>query len=179
MGQLYASVYNDDLNQLKSITEEQIAQIKSFVKKYGFEDSEIEVISSITDRHKDYVGDIKYRPVERYSSNFQIKILTNKTKELYNLQKNLGKLLDESGVLLDSNYFNYDYNDLSSVKPEMITEATVSARESADRFAQDSNSKIGKIKYANQGYFSIDPIEGVEPYILKVRVVVSVEFYLD
>lgn len=87
--------------------------------------------------------------------------------------------MDESGVLLDSNYFNYDYNDLSSVKPEMITEATVSARESADRFAQDSNSKIGKIKYANQGYFSIDPIEGVEPYILKVRVVVSVEFYLD
>lgn len=179
VGQLFASVYNDDLNQLKSITEEQIAQIKSFVKKYGFEDSEIEVISSITDRHKDYVGDIKYRPVERYSSNFQVKILTNKTKELYNLQKNLGKLLDESGVLLDSNYFNYDYNDLSSVKPEMITEATVSARESADRFAQDSNSKIGKIKYANQGYFSIDPIEGVEPYILKVRVVVSVEFYLD
>ena len=179
VGQLFASVYNDDLNQLKSISEEQIAQIKSFVKKYGFEDSEIEIICSITDRHKDYVGDIKYRPVERYSSNFQVKILTNKTKELYNLQKNLGKLLDESGILLDSNYFNYDYNDLSSVKPEMITEATVSARESADRFAQDSNSKIGKIKYANQGYFSIDPIEGVEPYILKVRVVVSVEFYLD
>lgn len=179
VGHLSASNYNDDLAVLKSTTENQIEQIKNFVKKFGFEDSEIEVFCNINDRHKDYVGDIKYRPVERYSSNFTIKIYTNKVKELYELQSKQNLILDECGILLDSYYYNYDFKELNSIKPEMITEATVIARESADRFAQDSDSKIGKIKYANQGYFSIDPIEGVEPYKLNVRVVVSVEFYLD
>ena len=34
VGQLYASVYNDDLNQLKSITGEQIAQIKNRINEF-------------------------------------------------------------------------------------------------------------------------------------------------
>ncbi|MED7853020.1 hypothetical protein VWN94_10145, partial [Campylobacter coli] len=41
------------------------------------------------------------------------------------------------------------------IKPQMIEEATLNARNAAIKFAQDSNSHLGKIKKASQGQFSI------------------------
>lgn len=78
----------------------------------------------------------------------------------------------------------------------MITEATRNARTAADRFAQDSGSKVGSIRQANQGVFSIVAADqgggdsGGEPgggadfaadsSLMKVvRVVTSVQYYLD
>ncbi len=75
----------------------------------------------------------------------------------------------------------------------MITEATRNARAAADRFASDSGSKVGSIRQANQGVFSILPADqgsdtgepGFGPadssmiMMKTVRVVTSVEYYLD
>lgn len=60
----------------------------------------------------------------------------------------------------------------------MIEEATKGAREAAEKFAKDSNSKIGKIKNARQGQFSIENRDSNTPYIKKVRVVTYVNYYL-
>lgn len=176
---LYLSVQGDNLSEVKENSNNQVNTIKSFIKKFGFEDKDIEVRTEIADRHKDYVGEIIYRPVERYSSMTYMVIYTKKVKELYELQSNLSSIIDEYGILLDNSNFDYQYNDLDSIKPQMLTEATASARKSAEQFAIDSNSKTGKIKSANQGYFSIEPEQGELPYILKVRVVVTAEFYLN
>ena len=90
----------------------------------------------------------------------------------------------------------YNFIGLNSVKPDMITEATRNARAAADRFASDSGSKVGSIRQANQGVFSISPAnsgsEAGEPgeygfegfnadsSIMKtVRVVTSVQYYLN
>lgn len=73
----------------------------------------------------------------------------------------------------------------------MITEATRNARAAADRFASDSGSKVGAIRQANQGVFSIlaadqgsatgeggDMSFGADASLLKtVRVVTTVEYY--
>jgi hypothetical protein len=70
----------------------------------------------------------------------------------------------------------------------MITDATRNARAAADRFAADSGSKVGSIRQANQGGFTILPADqgsdggegGENPYaadssLMKtVRVVTSV-----
>jgi hypothetical protein len=77
----------------------------------------------------------------------------------------------------------------------MITEATRNARAAADRFALDSGSKVGSIRQANQGVFSIlaaDPENGFsddvgsgnsansDSSLMKtVRVVTSVQYYLE
>jgi hypothetical protein len=78
----------------------------------------------------------------------------------------------------------------------MITEATRNARASADRFAADSGSKVGSIRQANQGVFSILPADqagdageggeggyaqyGGDTSIMKtVRVVTTVQYYLE
>jgi hypothetical protein len=70
------------------------------------------------------------------------------------------------------------FEGLNAIKPEMIEEATKNAREVAVKFAKDSESKLGKIKSANQGTFSIEDRDSNTPYIKKVRVVTNVTYYL-
>ena len=82
----------------------------------------------------------------------------------------------------------YSFTKLNALKPQMVAEATRDARKAAEQFAQDSGTGVGGIKSASQGYFSIDPRDGDQaqggygasdtPY-KKVRVVTTVEFYLD
>ena len=76
----------------------------------------------------------------------------------------------------------------------MISEATRNARAAADRFASDAGSKVGSIRSASQGVFSIlaadqassDPDDAgdagqtADNSLTKtVRVVTSVEYYLE
>jgi hypothetical protein len=84
---------------------------------------------------------------------------------------------------------------LNAIKPDMITEATRNARAAADRFALDSGSKVGAIRQANQGVFSILPADqgdasesgemaggsfAADSSLMKtVRVVTTVQYYLE
>ncbi len=61
----------------------------------------------------------------------------------------------------------------------MIEEATKNARATAEKFASDSDSKLGKIKNANQGQFSIVDRDSNTPDIKRVRVVTTVDYYLE
>ena len=63
-------------------------------------------------------------------------------------------------------------------KPAMIAEATQNARAVAEKFAADSKSSIGKIKSASQGQFTIEDRDKTTPYIKRIRVVSTVEYYL-
>lgn len=72
----------------------------------------------------------------------------------------------------------YSFAGLNDIKPKMIEEATRNARAAAMKFAQDSGSKLGKIKNASQGQFSISDRDENTPYIKNVRVVTTVNYYL-
>ena len=76
------------------------------------------------------------------------------------------------------NPVEFKYEGLNSIKPQMIEDATRNAREVAQKFAKDSGSRLGKIKTANQGTFSIENRDSNTPYIKRVRVVTSVTYYL-
>ena len=89
-------------------------------------------------------------------------------------------------VLEDGSGMSYTFTKLDEIKPEMVAEATKDARKSAEQFAKDSETNVGGIKSATQGYFSIESRDGDgggygvsdTPY-KKVRVVTTVDFYLD
>lgn len=72
----------------------------------------------------------------------------------------------------------YFFTKLNEVKPKMIEEATKNARASAEKFAKDSDSKLGKIKRANQGQFSISDRDANTPYIKTIRVVSTIDYLL-
>jgi hypothetical protein len=85
------------------------------------------------------------------------------------------------------------YTQLSAIKPSMITDATKNARAAADQFASDSGAKVGAIRRASQGLFSISDrdqaasgdAEGGHYYPRvsdpnkRVRVVVTIDYLLE
>lgn len=96
--------------------------------------------------------------------------------------------LVDSGVVLSSDYGpsgpTYLFNGLNDIKPDMIAEATASARKAAAQFARDANTELGGLRRANQGVFQIlarDQAPGVmeeQQPVKTVRVVATVEYYL-
>ena len=61
----------------------------------------------------------------------------------------------------------------------MIEQATREARIVAEKFAEDSDSELGKIKRASQGQFTISSRDNNNPHIKNVRVVSTIEYYLS
>lgn len=76
------------------------------------------------------------------------------------------------------NMTQYLFKGLNDIKPEMIEEATKNARAAAEKFAQDSGSKIGKISTASQGLFDITDRDQGTPEKKTVRVVTYVTYFL-
>jgi len=94
----------------------------------------------------------------------------------------VSQLAKQGIAIVQDNYetrIQYLFNGLNEIKPNMIQEATEKAREVAMKFAKDSQSKLGKIKTARQGQFSISDRDSNTPQLKKVRVVTSVEYYLS
>lgn len=114
----------------------------------------------------------------QYNLNVTITVATRKVAKVRELLNRQSELLKQ-GVAANNNYINYQFTGLNSIKPEMIAEATKNAREAADRFAQDSDSRVGKIKTATQGQFSIESTDQSTPNIKNVRVVSSIVYYLE
>ncbi len=73
----------------------------------------------------------------------------------------------------------YSYTQLTAIKPQMIEESTLNAREAAQKFAKNSKSKLSQIKKATQGQFSITNHDENTRHIKKVRVVSTIEYYLE
>lgn len=81
----------------------------------------------------------------------------------------------------------YSFTRLNDVKPQMIAASTQDARRGAEQFARDSGASVGGIRSATQGYFSITARDGAgeeggsgsDSPLQKVRVVTTIEFYLN
>lgn len=113
-----------------------------------------------------------------YSINCTVTVTTGKVDKVRELLNRQSELLKE-GIAFSNSYINYQFTGLNDIKPEMIAEATKNARAAADQFAADSESKVGKIKTASQGQFSIDDSDSSTPFIKKVRVVSTIVYYLE
>lgn len=116
----------------------------------------------------------------RYAYNFDVTITvsTDKVKKVRELITKMSEVIRQ-GVALNNHYINYQFTGLNDIKPEMIAEATQNARLAADQFAKDSGSRVGKIKTAYQGQFSIDSTDDSTPNVKKVRVVSTIVYYLE
>ena len=117
----------------------------------------------------------------RYMATSGIIVTTNKVAVVRKLIQNQGELLKKGVAVLIGDYEYrtlYEYTDLNSIKPEMIADATKKAREAAEKFAEDSGSRVGKMMSATQGQFSIEDRDPYTPFIKKVRVVTTLSYSL-
>lgn len=184
----------DDLTSLFNKTESDKKAILDFLEQQGIGHSEIDLgVIRVVDTQANEYGGVARAP-KRYIVEQQVTVRSQRVDEVAAAaQKTL--LLLQKGIVLNGSPgqgLTYKFAGLNAIKPDMITEATRNARAAADRFASDSGSKVGSIRQANQGVFSISPADqgseapdgaaSAEPdnSILKtIRVVTSVEYYLD
>ena len=123
-------------------------------------------------------GYYERRPEYHYTLRTSLIISTPDVERVIACQGCQSELL-KKGVILQSYSWNTDfqYNGLPELKPEMIEEATKNARLVAMKFAEDAQCRLGSIKQANQGQFTVES-DNNQPWVKHVRVVTTVSYYL-
>ena len=176
------NVVSNGLAKLYSSIETSTSEIKAFLIKNGIDSNAITFSSpAITDKSAQQYSNVS-KAEFRYSAFQTVTVYSKNVKGVRKLMSALSKLGKKGIVFTGGNYETkpeYIFTRLNEVKPKMIGEATMKAREVAQKFAADSQSKLGKIKRASQGQFSIKPRDKNNPHIKKVRVVSTVVYYLS
>ncbi len=171
----------NDLPTIYAKTENTTKAILNFLKANGISEQEIsvnppQVLDLQADRYNSQ--NVPFR----YNVTNVVVVTSSQVEKINKLMERQTELLKQGIAVVAGDYqyqTTYEYTDLNSIKPEMIAEATKNAREAANKFAEDSGSKLGKIKTASQGQFSIEDRDQYTPYIKKVRVVSSIVYYLN
>ena len=169
-----------DINEVQGAIDKDATQIRAFFKAAGFPDDALSTAGVNVNQW--YDGN---RGVNNVTIRQRIQLRTNdiaRARQAFARQFDLvrrGIALEEGSGMV------YSFTKLNDIKPAMVAEATKDARNAAEQFAQDSGTDVGGIKSATQGYFSVGARDGDEmgggadsPF-KKVRVVTTVDFYLD
>lgn len=171
----------NDLPSIYSSMESTNKAILNFLKENGIKDDEItvnppQVVDLQADRYSNQQTPYRYNVTN-------VVVVTSKQVEKVNkLMERQTELMKQGIAIVAGDYqyqTTYEYTDLNTIKPKMIAEATKNAREAANKFAEDSESELGKIKSASQGQFSIEDRDQYTPYIKNIRVVSTIVYYLD
>ena len=177
-----AVLTGNDLKTLKAHIENQNKQVYQFFLDQGFNDAELtRGMVNITDARSNLYNNNNQYTGFRYLSKSEF---TVRTKNIKKLQKALSESLTlmSQGIVLGSKNewrpIEYIFTGLNELKPSMIEEATTNARQVAEKFARDSDSKVGPIRVARQGQFSINDRDQNTPEIKIIRVVSTIDYQL-
>ncbi len=175
-------VADNDLQNIYKTLEQNTSDIRTFLTDHKINAADISSNPpAITDKSAQRYGNSA--PAQfRYTA---VQTVTVYSKDIKTVRTAMGDLaeLGKKGIAFNREDYEarpeYIFTRLNEIKPEMIEEATRKARDVALKFAQDSNSKLGKIKRASQGQFSINARDKSTPYMKRIRVVSTVEYYLS
>ncbi len=169
-----------DLQSAQAKVDNDTKAIRGFFSSLGFDADALQPTGANVSQYNEN-GIPVYTVKQRLSlRTTDIKRAESAVKRQFDLVKGGVELEEGSGMA-------YTFTKLNAIKPEMIALATKDARKSAEQFAKDSGTDVGSIKSATQGYFEVTARDGDSaggwgvsdsPY-KKVRVVTTVEYYLD
>jgi hypothetical protein len=182
-----------DLARLYARSSENEKTLTDFLAQKGFPGAEIKLGSV---RLEDLLAN-PYRTNtvsadKRYILRNTISVCSNAVERVETAQRALSDLI-RRGIVLTGNSVDFQFTRLNDIKAAMLRDATRNARDAAQQFANDADSRVGSIQSANQGFFSIGSRDGAaqgtggEGYVppqastidKKVRVVVTLTYYLD
>jgi uncharacterized protein len=176
-----------DFASIQQSVDAQAQSVRAFFQRAGFRPDEISDSDVSVSREQPRDKDGHPVGLLRLTIKRSIQLRTANVMRLRAAYSAQSELLRE-GVEVSATNASYTFTKLNALKPQMIAEATQNARRSADEFARDSGTSVGRIKTASQGYFSVGPRDGDEcencsssggnsPF-QKVRVVTSVDYEL-
>jgi hypothetical protein len=181
-------VADDDLAMAQGRLQDNVREIMRFLARTGVDTSQVALQDfAVTDA---YTNQYRTGPVaNRFVINQTVVVRSSDPGRVLGASQRVGELVRAGVVFSSGGEYGgsgptFIFTGLNSLKPEMIAEATARAREAAERFAQDSRSRLGGIRRASQGVFEIlprDQAPGIseESQVVKtVRVVSTVDYFL-
>jgi hypothetical protein len=175
-------VASNDLNELYESIAQKNELIRRFLADHDLDLTEVSASTpDVVDRYAQAWGntaEIEFRYVATAA-------VTLYSHDVEAVRKAMSDViaLGRNGIPLSGaqygNQVQFLFSKLNDIKPDMLEEATVNARAAAAKFAEDSQSTLGKIKRADQGIFSISDRDSTTPHIKKVRIVSTIEYYLS
>ena len=176
----YKEIGNDP-EEMYNLLELKKRKVVHFLKSAGIKDSEISVNpAEIVDRQADNYGNeiMNYR----YKAKSVITVTSAYVDKVRQLMRRQAELMKQGIAIVSEEYNNsarYDFTALNRIKPEMVEEAIRNARATAQKFADDAGCRLGDLRSAQQGQFSIEDRDSNTPYIKRVRVVNTMEYALE
>ena len=158
--------------------------VVAFLKQNNLSDDEISVAPPTL---VDQQANMSYSSEQvryRYKANCVVTVVSKNVDLVRKLVTKQAELMRKGITIVGNEYdegssVSYEFTGLNKIKPEMIAEATRNARKTAEQFAEDSESELGKIKTADQGQFSIEDRDQNTPWLKNIRVVTTVVYYLE
>ena len=170
----------NDLTELQKDILAKTEIVKSYLAEYELSSEDFTVQSpSITDNSMNPYMD-KNQVRYTYIAETVVLVRSSKVEQVKKAQSDSLKLMSD-GIAVSKDYkskISFEFTKLNDIKPQMIAEATKNARTAAEQFARDSGSKVGKIKRASQGLFSIEDAAADLSERKTIRVVTTVEYLL-
>ena len=169
-----------ELGPVQTAIDQDTRAITDFLRAAGFKDEEVSTAGVSVSQYYD-----SNRGVDSVTVRRRLLLRTNDVMKARQAYARQFDLIRDGVAVEEGSGMTYNFTKLNDVKPAMIAEATKDARKGAEQFAEDSGAGVGGIKQATQGYFSIgardgeDSGSGNDSPFQKVRVVTTIDFYLD
>lgn len=175
------TVTADDLVVLQERSDDAARRIVAFLQG-TFEAAEYAVAAPrIQDREAEGMILREGQRIDRYVAEGTVAVRSAKIEETRAAMARSTELVKQ-GIPIVRRYdqsTQYIFTGLDRIKPEMIAEATRDARGAAERFAADSGARVGSIRTAQQGLFTIEDRDPFSPEVKRVRVVTTVQYALE
>ncbi len=169
-----------EIPELYKQAESQQDQILGILEKAGFTKSEIraEVLSY---KLREYRDENQNLVDEDHRLGGSISVFTPRVELIDPARAEVNKLLAQ-GMDISDYAPEYNFTGINEIKPAMLKEAAHNARIAATEFANNAGAKVGKIRSANQGGFTVDDAASYNnnssSITKEVRVVTTIDFYL-
>ncbi|MAE52210.1 MAG: SIMPL domain-containing protein [Micavibrio sp.] len=179
------SATGNDLSTVQATIKDNGGKIRSFLRLNGLGEKDIasrrlEVTDLLAQTYRQNGA-----TQSRYIVSEVIAIRSENVNAVDAAYQKSGDLLEQNVSLIteqNQSPVEYIFTGLNNIKPDMIAQATKSAREAAEQFAADSGARIGGIRSAYQGMFQILPRDSNNSYQERqsryktVRVVSTINF---
>ncbi len=174
------SANGNDLDEINRKLGDSTKAVLAFLSGAGFDEKDMAVQPPAM---RDTTMDVREKdvppPPQRYTASQSVALRTSKVDAIKPALASASNLM-MSGVLLSGgSQPNYIFTQLNEIKPGMIEEATKNARIAAEQFSKDSQTTLGKLRNASQGWFQIENRDAATPERKTVRVVVDVEYEVN
>ncbi len=167
-----------DLSTAQASIDRDTNSIRAFFRELGFPADALQPTGV-------NVSNFTNNGIPQFTVRQRMSLRSNDIKRAQSAVRRQFDLVKRGVQLEDGSNMAFTFTRLNDIKPQMVAEATRDARSAAEQFARDSNTSVGGIKSATQGYFSVEARDGDSggwgvsdtPY-KKVRVVTTIDFYL-